>query len=175
MCRSTCVTIFSRRPPATSSALLRSATTFPKVPARWRTAHVKETFARELTADKLGARMAALSRAEHNFVARAIPLVIKDFILWSADAISESYMAGSISNIGKIDLPEAAKPFVKRFDVFVSTEKLQACICSYGSELTVSFTSAFFSTNVQKNFFRQLTQAGIPVEIQSNKLEADLR
>lgn len=138
-------------------------------------AHVKETFARELTADKLGARMAALSRAEHNFVARAIPLVIKDFILWSADAISESYMAGSISNIGKIDLPEAAKPFVKRFDVFVSTEKLQACICSYGSELTVSFTSAFFSTNVQKNFFRQLTQAGIPVEIQSNKLEADLR
>ena len=51
-------------------------------------AHVKETFARELTADKLGARMAALSRAEHNFVARAIPLVIKDFILWSADAIS---------------------------------------------------------------------------------------
>ena len=84
-------------------------------------------------------------------------------------------MAGSISNIGKIDLPEAAKPFVKRFDVYVSTEKLQACICSYGSELTVSFTSAFFSTNVQKNFFRQLTQAGIPVEIQSNKLEADLR
>lgn len=69
-------------------------------------------------------------------MARAIPLVIKDFILWSADAISESYMAGSISNIGKIDLPEAAKPFVKRFDVFVSTEKLQACICSYGSELT---------------------------------------
>ena len=106
---------------------------------------------------------------------QSIPLVIKDFILWSADAISESYMAGSISNIGKIDLPDAAKPFVKRFDVFVSTEKLQACICSYGSELTVSFTSAFFSTNVQKNFFRQLTQAGIPVEIQSNKLEADLR
>ena len=49
------------------------------------------------------------------------------------------------------------------------------CVCSFGSQLTVSFTSAFRSTNVQKNFFRQLTQAGIPVEIQSNKLEDDLR
>lgn len=136
---------------------------------------VKEEFKRELTAEQLGARMAALSKAEHNYVARAVPLVIKDLILWTADTISESYTAGSISNIGKIDLPEAAKPFVKRFDVFVSTDKLQACLCSYGGELTVSFTSAFRSTNVQKHFFRQLTQAGIPVEIQSNKLEDDLQ
>ena len=135
-------------------------------------AHVREVFARELTAEQLGARMAALSKAEHNLVTRAIPLVLKDPILRIANAFNESCMAGSISNIGKVTLPEAAVPFVNRFDVFVSTDKLQACVCSFGS---VSFTSAFRSTNVQKNFFRQLTQAGIPVEIQSNKLEDDLR
>ena len=138
-------------------------------------AHVREVFARELTAEQLGARMAALSKAEHNLVTRAIPLVLKDPILRIANAFNESCMAGSISNIGKVTLPEAAVPFVNRFDVFVSTDKLQACVCSFGSQLTVSFTSAFRSTNVQKNFFRQLTQAGIPVEIQSNKLEDDLR
>ncbi|WP_296626354.1 hypothetical protein [uncultured Negativibacillus sp.] len=138
-------------------------------------AHVKEEFKRELTAEQLGARMAALSKAEHNFVARAVPLVIKDVILWTADTISESYTAGSISNIGKIDLPQAAKPYVKRFDVFVSTDKLQACLCSYGEELTISFTSAFLSANVQKHFFRQLTNEGISVEIQSNKLEDDIQ
>ena len=96
-------------------------------------------------------------------------------LLKAADTYNESYMAGSISNIGKIDLPRAAKPFVHRFDVFVSTDKLQACVCSFGSELTVSFTSAFVSTNVQKDFFRQLTQAGIQVEIQSNRLEDDIQ
>jgi NRPS condensation-like uncharacterized protein len=136
---------------------------------------VREEFARELTADQLGARMAALSKAEHNYVARAVPLILKDLILWMADNINEAYMAGSISNIGKIEMPQAAQPYVRRFDVFVSTEKLQACVCSYGSELTVSFTSAFRSTNVQKNFFRQLTAAGIPVEIQSNKMEDDVQ
>ncbi len=136
---------------------------------------VREEFARELTADQLGARMAALSKAEHNYVARAVPLILKDMILWMADNINEAYMAGSISNIGKIEMPQAAQPYVRRFDVFVSTEKLQACVCSYGSELTVSFTSAFRSTNVQKNFFRQLTAAGIPVEIQSNKMEDDVQ
>ena len=139
----------------------------------------KEYFAypdeRELTAEQLSARMTALSKAEHNFVARAVPLIFKDMILWAADTYNESYMAGSISNIGKIDLPRAAKPFVHRFDVFVSTDKLQACVCSFGSELTVSFTSAFVSTNVQKDFFRQLTQAGIQVEIQSNRLEDDIQ
>ena len=36
-------------------------------------AHVREVFARELTAEQLGARMAALSKAEHNLVTRAIP------------------------------------------------------------------------------------------------------
>ncbi len=138
-------------------------------------AHVKEEFERELTAEQLSARMTALSKAEHNFVARAVPLIFKDMILWAADTYNESYMAGSISNIGKIDLPRAAKPFVHRFDVFVSTDKLQACVCSFGSELTVSFTSAFVSTNVQKDFFRQLTQAGIQVEIQSNRLEDDIQ
>lgn len=136
---------------------------------------VREEFARELTADQLGARMAALSKAEHNYVARVVPLVLKDIILRTADRINEAYMAGSISNIGKIEMPQAAQPYVRRFDVFVSTEKLQACVCSYGSELTVSFTSAFRSTNVQKNFFRQLTAAGIPVEIQSNKMEDDVQ
>lgn len=136
---------------------------------------VREEFARELTADQLGARMAALSKAEHNYVARAVPLILKDLILWMADNINEAYMAGSISNIGKIEMPQAAQSYVRRFDVFVSTEKLQACVCSYGSELTVSFTSAFRSTNVQKNFFRQLTAAGIPVEIQSNKMEDDVQ
>lgn len=136
---------------------------------------VREEFARELTADQLGARMAALSKAEHNYVARVVPLVLKDIILRTADRINEAYMAGSISNIGKIEMPQAAQPYVRRFDVFVSTEKLQACVCSYGSDLTVSFTSAFRSTNVQKNFFRQLTAAGIPVEIQSNKMEDDVQ
>lgn len=135
---------------------------------------VRAEFERELTEEKLAARMTALSRVEHNFAARAVPLILKDTILWAADRIGEAYTAGTISNIGKISMPEAAKPYIRRFDVFVSTEKLQACVCSYGSELTVSFTSAFKSTNVQKNFFRQLTKEGIRVEIQSNKLEDDL-
>ena len=78
--------------------------------------------------------------------------MLKDPILRIANAFNESCMAGSISNIGKVTLPEAAVPFVNRFDVFVSTDKLQACVCSFGSQLTVSFTSAFRSTNVRKLF-----------------------
>ena len=57
-------------------------------------------------AEQLGARMAALSKAEHNLVTRAIPLVLKDPILRIANAFNESCMAGSISNIGKVTLPE---------------------------------------------------------------------
>lgn len=132
---------------------------------------VKDSFLNELTPEYLAGRMTALSKAEHNFIARAIPLVFKDLILKSVNFFTRKSSAGCISNLGRVSMPEALSPYIKRFDVFVSTDKLQACVCSYGGLLTVSFTSAFRSTNVQKRFFRILTEAGVDVEIQSNKLE----
>jgi len=67
-------------------------------------------------------------------------------------------------------MPDEAKPYIRLFDVFISTEKLQICICSYEDNMNISFTSPFVSTDIQCSFFRQLTQIGVAVEISANNL-----
>ena len=67
-------------------------------------------------------------------------------------------------------MPEEFFPYIRLFDVFVSTEKTQICMCSFKDNMTISFTSAFESTEVEKNFFRTLTSMGINVTVSTNRI-----
>ena len=101
-------------------------------------------------------------------MARIAPLVVKDFVMRIGYDLSASKETAAISNVGKIDMPPELREYIRLFDVFVSTSRLQVCMCSFGDQLTASFTAPFVSTDIQKNFFRFLTGMGIPVEITSN-------
>jgi hypothetical protein len=68
-------------------------------------------------------------------------------------------------------MPPELASYVRMFDVFVSTKKLQLCMCSYGDALTLSFTTPLLSAEIQKNFFRTLTGMGIAVELAANKMD----
>ncbi len=134
---------------------------------------VARSFREELTAERLKNRMDELSSIEHNVFARITPLVIKDVCLHIAHDYTNRGITAALSNIGKIEMPEALCPFIRQFDVFVSTDKLQVCMCSFGDKLTLSFTSPFVSTDVQMQFFRMLTYMGIPVTIVSNQIDEE--
>jgi len=130
-----------------------------------------EYFDRELTAERLGARMNSLASLEHNIFARATPRVVKDIILKWAYDFSAWENTASLSNVGKVKMPAEFSRYIRLFDVFVSTKKLQICMCSYEDNLTLSFTTSFVSTEIQKHFFRTLTNMGIEVAIAANKID----
>lgn len=132
---------------------------------------VNAAFRRELTPLRLEGRLNSLGSIERNIFARITPLFIKDVVLRIAHDISAMAATVSLSNIGRVDMPEEMKSYIRLFDVFVSTNKLQACICSFKETLTVSFTSSFVSTDIQRRFFRTLTDMGIPIEITTNQQE----
>ena len=115
--------------------------------------------------------MNAMAALEHNLLARAVPLVIKDAVIHSVVRMTEQGVTGSLSNIGKVSMPAVFEPYIRLFDVFVSTDKLQICMCSYGDNMVVSFTSAFVETDIQMRFFRALTAMGIDVTIMTNPLD----
>ena len=71
-------------------------------------------------------------------------------------------------------MPDDIKPFIYSFDVFVSTDKIQACVNSFENTLRISFTSAFVSTEIQRRFFKTLTDMGITVTIESNIIDDEL-
>lgn len=132
------------------------------------TAHLKGSFKDNLTPEHLEKRIDMFSSLEHNYFIRAIPLAIKDIGLRIANNIADRRYTSTLSNVGIISMPDEIKPFISSFDIFVSTNKLQACVCSFENKLRISFTSAFVSTEIQRRFFKTLTDMGIPVTIESN-------
>lgn len=129
---------------------------------------LKKSFKENLTPEHLGRRINMLSSLEHNYMLRVIPLAVKDIALKIANSIVDRSYTSTLSNVGIVSMPDELKQFISSFDIFVSTNKLQACVCSFENKLRISFTSAFISTEIQRRFFKTLTEMGIPVTIESN-------
>ena len=129
---------------------------------------IDRAFKEELTREKLEVRMNKLSGLEHNLAAQLAPLPLKNLVLKMAKLWAEGSETAVISNVGKASMPQGMMPYIDRFSAFASTLKLQLTIVSCGDRLSLGFTSAFWGTEIQKNFFRALTAAGIPVEIYCN-------
>ncbi len=135
--------------------------------------HLKQSFRENLTPEILGRRINMLSSLEHNFILRAIPLSIKDIALKIANSIVDRSYTSTLSNVGIVSMPEDIRQFISSFDIFVSTNKLQACACSFENKFRISFTSAFVSTEVQRRFFKTLTDMDVPVTIESNTVHEE--
>lgn len=129
---------------------------------------VAESFQSELTYEKLSARMNRMAAVEHNYLTRAIPLPIKDIALAVANHMSERCVTGGFSNLGRIEMPEECVPYIYGFDVFMSSDRIQLCACSYQNRLLLSLTAPFISTDVQKRFFRTLSSMGLSITINAN-------
>ena len=130
----------------------------------------KECFDEHLNEEYLQARLNKFLSFERNFLIRLVPLSIKNLYMSIAYSRASREVTAAVSNVGKVIMPNEIKKYIKLFDVFTSTEKLQICICSYEDNMNITFTSPFVSTDVQCGFFRQLTQMGISVKISANSL-----
>ena len=129
---------------------------------------VRRVMADELTMEYLQDRLDRLADLEHKLYTRLVPLFIKDIALKAAYMRSEHEYTSTISNLGRVEMPPALCPFIERFSVFNSTKDIQACICSFGNTLSVSFTSRLIGTDIQQRFFSALAKQGIPVTLVTN-------
>ncbi|MFT9076631.1 hypothetical protein [Ethanoligenens sp.] len=111
------------------------------------------------------------SAVEHNPFARVVPLFLKNYALQFLYFCSTLQETAGLSNIGAVDMPKELKPYIRSFGMINSTEKLQACVCSFGDVLNISFTSPIICPDVQRVFFRMLTAQGIAVEINTNPID----
>lgn len=128
-------------------------------------AFVSEFFKKEITKERMALRMNDLIALEVNPMLRVVPLEIKTLMIQLGAKFSPSSDTAIFSNVGKINMPEEFAPYIRLFDVFTSTPKKELCMCSYKDNLMLTFTSQFESTDIEKNFFRALSDMGIAVEI----------
>ncbi len=132
--------------------------------------YVNDFLKKELDKDKIKLRMNALIGVEKNVMIRAVPLCIKNIILNIAFKITETFETTTVSNLGQIFMPKVFEEYIHSFGMFVATNKIQAGICTYNDTLTVSFSSCFMNADIEKRFFRALTDMNIPVEITANTI-----
>lgn len=125
-------------------------------------------FKNKLTFDYLNDTLNSYTAVAHNPFAKIAPLFFKDLVLKIAYWNTKKYCTATLSNIGIVKLPAVLDPYVKLFSVSSSTHSLQTCVCSYNENLTVSFTTPFINSDIERRFFRMFTSNGIGVDITSN-------
>ena len=128
---------------------------------------VKEFFQTELTPERLAVRNNSFVKMEKNVFARVLPLPIKTLGMKLAMKTSAGDTA-IFSNAGKVEMPPECAPFIRFFEAFITTPKLQICSRSYGDNLMLCFTTPYTNTNIIRNFFRMLTEMKLEVEISTN-------
>lgn len=132
---------------------------------------VTKSLQKELQTKNIEARMNEYVRLEKNFMARVVPLVLKNIVLKIAAATESKNITSVVTNLGKVTMPEIYKKHIRLFDVFVSTSKMQISMISYGDTLSISFTSSFIEGEVIKDFYRFLAGEGIAITVATNKVE----
>jgi len=129
------------------------------------TAHVHHSLRENLLAPRLHERINSLCYLENSLSIRLVPLVLKDRILYAAGRLAARQATASFSNVGKVTVPAELEPYIHLFGAFASPDKLQAGVCSFGDRYVISFAGPFPSHDVERAFFRSLSQMGIDVEI----------
>lgn len=128
-------------------------------------------FTQQLTKEKLGKHINGLIAMEKNPFVRVVPLGIKNCLMGLAGLAAGLGETAALSNVGQVKLPDVFAPYIRLFDVFTATDKLQICMCSFQDAMMITFSDGFRDTGVQRQFFRMLSEEGVDVEIVTDHWE----
>lgn len=131
-------------------------------------AHVKKQFKEKITREHLAWQMDSQSGAEHNIFARMAPLFLKNMVLRRIYKRNMKGVTATVSNVGAVEMPEEFGPYIRAFEICSSTNKIQACICSFHNCVSISCTTPYISSDIERVFFRKLSEYGIHAEIMTN-------
>jgi len=108
---------------------------------------------------------------EKLWIARAVPLPLKNIAMKHVYTASALANTSTVTNIGNIPIEEPYRPYVEMILAFLAMSKgqdIKGTVCSYGETLAFSFSYTLKDVSIQRCFFRKLAADGIAVEIDSN-------
>lgn len=132
---------------------------------------VDKQFKENLTKESLSEKFNRYTMIEHNIAVRIIPYFIKNILLKIFYKMEMSACTTSLSNVGIVSMPEEVKKYIDMFTFFSGTEELQVCVCSYDDKTTIGFTSRYINSEIEKNFFRNLSSMGVDITINTNQTD----
>jgi len=103
---------------------------------------------------------------------RIMPLVVKNMVLPVIyNLLGENNYSGSLSNLGRISMPDELKEHIDRFEFIPAPStglKTKAGFLSWGDKVYISFGRLIKDCPIERIFFRKMRKMGIPVKIENN-------
>lgn len=119
--------------------------------------------------------ISASVKFEKNIFIRLLPLPLKYLILKIGKNIFMTARQTLIlSNIGTIVMPQSVKPYIDKIFINLNVNKLTPInlgVCSYNDKCVLSFTRSIVDTEIERVFFKTLSDLGLSVKINSNSWE----
>lgn len=125
----------------------------------------------QITQENLDNIMSYNVSNEQNWILRAVPLFLKNFVMKQVYGLSAKATSSTITNIGNIDLREPYRKYVEHFYTTLSMSKgqnMKGGICSYQGVLTFTFSSVLLDVSIQKRFFQIIARDGVTVAVETN-------
>ncbi|MCR5303544.1 MAG: hypothetical protein K6E33_03200 [Lachnospiraceae bacterium] len=132
------------------------------------TGEVAKAFKSELTKERVANAMNSYAILEHAWGIKILPLSFKNLAVHFFNSNIKSGVTASVSNVGKIELPEEASKYVKFFSSFMAGPTVFMCISTFGDEMSFGIVDAYTRHDVSLEFFRSLTAMGMHVTLSSN-------
>ena len=133
--------------------------------------HIEKSFEKQLQQERIRQTMNSYSGLEHNLAISMVPVFIKDLVISGYSAQATKGTTATISNLGKIRMPDSVYTYVDYFSAFMTARNLQVCIATYADKLVVGTASAFTDHRVMHRFFRRLKDHGIEALISTNDFD----
>ena len=134
---------------------------------------IDKQFKKKLNAENLAKQMNSFALLENILFIMIVPVFIKDVVLKCFHFCSRKEQTISLSNVGIVEMPKELQKYIRLFSVFTGTDSTRICICSYLDNIVLSFTSHFINSEIEKNFFRELSKNDIDIQINTNIVEDD--
>ncbi len=111
-------------------------------------------------------------KSEASIFLRLLPLGLKDIIMPLVYLFfGENGYTSSISNVGRISMPEPLDEHIERFEFYPPPSrgnKIKTTLISYKDKLYFSFGKLTKENAIERIFFRKLRKMGIPIKIETS-------
>lgn len=119
--------------------------------------------------DVLKRRMNRMVKLQRNPALRVAPLFMKDLALALAGWVTARDVTTTASNLGRIEMPEGAAPYVRSVVVLTSTSNINFVMSTFEDDLSVGVSSVLVSDDIERRFVETFDGLGIGVRVNSNK------
>ena len=136
---------------------------------------VQHKMGTEFTAKHMGCVIATNVNDERNPLLRLVPLPIKNAVMKAVfDSVGEKKSCLTLSNIGKVKVPDIMAQYIERFDFILGVQAAAPYNCgmlSFGDAIYINFIRNTVDAELERHFFAVLQELGLSVTVESNMNE----